>query len=187
MKCEQIQNRLIDYLDGDLLPADRILVELHLDGCGDCREKLSEQRAVDTLCRENIASPCVRNGWVDLAARLPEQDAGYSGDIANTRDWLEQFRRLAVAAIYLFVFGLIGGFIGNRAYEFARTFPSITDPVGQPADFRQPVLRWRAQIEDPFGDRHAAVVREPTDKPERNGDNPDSEAYLMQKGPSRWA
>jgi hypothetical protein len=45
MRCDEIRNRLSEYLDGELPPGERRGVEQHLSGCEGCRKELSELEA----------------------------------------------------------------------------------------------------------------------------------------------
>src|SRR6185369_184889 len=46
MTCEQIRDRLDEYVDGDLAGAEFQEVELHLGGCPECRQEEREIRAL---------------------------------------------------------------------------------------------------------------------------------------------
>jgi anti-sigma factor RsiW len=46
--CE-FESRLSAYYDGELSPAERLSVESHLNGCGDCREALASMRETSAL------------------------------------------------------------------------------------------------------------------------------------------
>jgi len=47
MRCEEIQTRLQEYLDGALSPGQAQAVEVHLARCAACREELTLLRQVD--------------------------------------------------------------------------------------------------------------------------------------------
>ena len=50
MRCEETQDRLSAYLEGELEPAARRIIEVHLEECVRCREELALlQRTVSTL------------------------------------------------------------------------------------------------------------------------------------------
>ena len=71
MTCEQALSRLDDYVDGELDEAAFQEIELHLDGCAECREA---ERAVRALMAEAAALPReilpARDLWPELAERL---------------------------------------------------------------------------------------------------------------------
>ncbi|MGM0453827.1 MAG: anti-sigma factor family protein, partial [Thermodesulfobacteriota bacterium] len=39
MKCQDVENQLLDYLDGGLDSRSRQAMEKHLDTCAQCRQK----------------------------------------------------------------------------------------------------------------------------------------------------
>jgi hypothetical protein len=71
MTCEEIRDRLDEYVDGDLAEAEFQEIELHLDGCARCRD---EERRLRALIAQAAALPeeiqPAADLWPDLAARL---------------------------------------------------------------------------------------------------------------------
>jgi hypothetical protein len=71
MTCERVNERLDDYLDGELGEAEFQEVELHLAGCAACREEERGLRAVIALA---AAAPPrqepPRDLWPDIAAEI---------------------------------------------------------------------------------------------------------------------
>jgi anti-sigma factor RsiW len=55
--CRELVGHLSAYLDGELEPRLLSQVELHLDGCSDCRACASEIRATIRLIRERAYLP----------------------------------------------------------------------------------------------------------------------------------
>lgn len=45
MKCTDLEALLCDYVDGTLSAGERATVELHLEGCAECRELMEDSRA----------------------------------------------------------------------------------------------------------------------------------------------
>ena len=71
MTCEQIRDRLDEYVDGDLAEAEFQEVELHLGGCPECRQEERELRAL--IARAAALSEEMwpaQDLWPDIAARL---------------------------------------------------------------------------------------------------------------------
>jgi len=46
MKCERVEELLIDYLEGEIEPAENRLVENHLQKCHSCSAKFSEFKEI---------------------------------------------------------------------------------------------------------------------------------------------
>jgi len=74
MNCNEIETRLNDYLDGTLPDAEKKLVEIHLEGCLNCREELLRLR---NLMAETAALPKEirpeRDLWPEIAGRMASQ------------------------------------------------------------------------------------------------------------------
>lgn len=54
MKCERVEELLIDYLSGEIDPAENRLVENHLQKCHGCSTKLSEFREIQSAFQSEI-------------------------------------------------------------------------------------------------------------------------------------
>jgi len=95
MKCKQVREQLLAYLDGEVTDRQRSEIEVHLDGCPTCSAELEELHALradlSTLVKaagEEIDFPPASE--VRVAAHLSARvDRARSGDLLNTlRDWL---------------------------------------------------------------------------------------------------
>jgi len=64
------QDRLSEYLDGELDEAERSALEAHLEVCGECRETLQELRAVVALARSLEDRPPAVDLWPGIAERI---------------------------------------------------------------------------------------------------------------------
>ena len=54
MKCERVEELLIDYLEGEIEPSENKLVESHLQSCHDCSKKFSEFREIRSAFQSEI-------------------------------------------------------------------------------------------------------------------------------------
>ncbi len=68
--------RISAYMEGDLDPADAAEVEAHLEGCGRCREVLSELRDVVERARRLPDAPPERDLWPGLRKAITGGEAG---------------------------------------------------------------------------------------------------------------
>ena len=50
LRCREVLERLSDYLDGDLAPAEVTRVQEHVRGCDWCERQPSEQRVAHGRC-----------------------------------------------------------------------------------------------------------------------------------------
>jgi anti-sigma factor RsiW len=70
MMTDTIADRLSDYLDGELSPAERASVDAHLMQCAACRATLDELRQVIARAGTLPDSAPDRDLWPDVAARI---------------------------------------------------------------------------------------------------------------------
>lgn len=77
MSCEEIQERLDEYVDGGLAEAEFQAMELHLAGCEVCRSEERLLRAVlahaEALPEEKMPE---RDLWAGIASRIREEKGG---------------------------------------------------------------------------------------------------------------
>jgi anti-sigma factor RsiW len=126
MSCSRIEGKILAYVDGRLKESERLDVEKHLAGCGVCKLRVSEFRAVNSLLDElpqiepseafdlrvhaRVAAEPVKRSWWSWAAFSP---------------------RVAFAAVMLL---LATVWIGTRPFEP----PAIAEqdlPVVENADY----------------------------------------------------
>ena len=67
---DQWMNRLSEYLDGDLTPAERAALEAHLAACGTCRGTLDELRRVVARARALDDRPPAADLWPGIAEHI---------------------------------------------------------------------------------------------------------------------
>lgn len=73
LSCSQVLERLSDYLDGDLAPAERAQVETHLRGCEGCARFDGQfQATVRALRAELTRSPGLPPGLRERLRRAIE-------------------------------------------------------------------------------------------------------------------
>jgi len=63
-------NRLSEYLDGDLPASERPALEVHLQGCGDCRATLQQLRRVVARAQGLDDSPPAADLWPAIAQHM---------------------------------------------------------------------------------------------------------------------
>jgi anti-sigma factor RsiW len=87
MSCSRMEAKILAYVDGRLKESERLDVEKHLAGCGACKLRVSEFRAVNSLLDElpqiepseafdlrvhaRVAAEPVRRSWWSWAALSP--------------------------------------------------------------------------------------------------------------------
>jgi anti-sigma factor RsiW len=70
MLCEEIENRILDYQEGQLSPAQREEVEAHLDGCAHCRTFARQLQHLDAVLLASVKVPALS---ADFDRRLRER------------------------------------------------------------------------------------------------------------------
>jgi anti-sigma factor RsiW len=102
MKCREVRSALVAYLDSEVMPSERTLIEAHLAGCGSCERELSalsssRRRVTGSLKTMAAQAAPSRQAWSHLQARLTEEvrtppHRGLRIE-ADVRDWLCIHRR----------------------------------------------------------------------------------------------
>ena len=115
MQCEQIEQRLGAFLDGELPPAELESVRTHLLTCGRCQQALRELQSVGAFLA----------GYED-EAMPPSLESSLASIGAGPRGWLRWARNISLAAsvaaaFYMGVF-LSGEFVGNTGSDTTYSF-----------------------------------------------------------------
>ncbi len=121
--CRQTKTRLGRYHDGELPPAERLLVESHLQGCSLCSKELEEIRQFSTAFQGALVTPTVP---VALAHRImaqvhaQEKTTFSAWDLFRFwRDWPFSIRFAAVAVSVAACY--IGLVIGRASLPSSRS------------------------------------------------------------------
>src|SRR5687767_15543313 len=69
-------DRLSEYLDGELEPRERAAIETHLAGCVECRTDLADLRAVVARAQSLTDTAPIANLWPGVEARIDAPAAG---------------------------------------------------------------------------------------------------------------
>jgi anti-sigma factor RsiW len=102
---DQWVEQLSDYLDGELSDGERIALEAHLQGCGECSAVLAELRQVVARARM-LDNEAPRDLWPGIAQRIGATPGGTrTVDLASRRPaarrWSFSLAQLAAAGIAL--------------------------------------------------------------------------------------
>jgi hypothetical protein len=79
MNCEQVQSSFVAYLDGEVTPSERILIQAHLSGCTVCQQGLTllstaRSRVRSMLQRRAAHAIPSREAWSRLETKLTEAE-----------------------------------------------------------------------------------------------------------------
>src|SRR6266508_2633821 len=80
--CGQVQSLLVAYLDGEVTPSERALIQAHLSGCTACQQEIAllstaRSRVRSVLQRRAVHAAPSREAWNRLEARLPKVQVSF--------------------------------------------------------------------------------------------------------------
>ena len=130
---DQWIDRLSEYLDGDLPPAERTALEAHLAGCPTCRTTMDELRHVVTRAHALVDQPVGTDLWGGVAARIgasgtPVVDLGARRVRRRVTLSLPQ---LAAAAILLLTVGAGASTLAFRTAAAPSTAVAAAPPAAR--------------------------------------------------------
>lgn len=73
MKCKDVNELLVPYLDGELSKEEREVVELHLSTCPGCREELEALATIKTGTRQALKVMAAKVSLPDQSWEVIEQ------------------------------------------------------------------------------------------------------------------
>lgn len=111
MRCDQVQRLLIDYIEGELSPADMAAVREHIEECRDCAaEAAAFESTRDLLRNDGYVEPSPFY-WTRFHARLRERMGRGSAWAGVDDRWGVLVPRLAPVAVAVLCFA-VGMWIG---------------------------------------------------------------------------
>lgn len=150
-------DRLSEYLDGGLAPAEREALAGHLEACAACRATLAELGEVAARARTLPDRPPARDLWAGIAARIGA--AGPVRDIRTARArrrWSFTAPQLAAAAGLLVLVSAGGAWLALR-----RGAPAPAAGVAAVAAAPVRAARWTERtvptVDDAVGELRAAL------------------------------
>jgi len=80
MNCDHVQSLLVAYLDGEVTPSERTLIQAHLSYCTVCQQELTllstaRGRVRSMLQRRAVHAVPSSEAWNRLEAKLPKVQA----------------------------------------------------------------------------------------------------------------
>jgi hypothetical protein len=78
MKCREVKEALVAYLDGEVMPSERTLIEAHLAGCESCERELSALASSRSQVAGSLKTMAGQAGpspqaWTQLQASLAKE------------------------------------------------------------------------------------------------------------------
>ena len=128
---DEWNDRLSEYVDGELEPSERLDLETHLSGCAECRTDLASLRAVVTRAGSLPDTPPASDLWPGVAARIDPRPARRT--TLATRRFAFTLPQLVAASLALIVAS--GGMVWlARMGGTVTDFPPVLGEV-RPANF----------------------------------------------------
>jgi hypothetical protein len=135
-------DRLSEYLDDDLEPADRVALEQHLASCAACAEMLAELREVVARAAALPARPPAADLWEGIEPRLASRVAVTPFPVRAERRVSFTLPQLVAAGLALMVVSGGGMWVlqrGGRATDLPPvSATSSTDPAAIPVAIADP-------------------------------------------------
>jgi len=116
------------YLDGELEAADRLRVEAHLAGCGDCRQVLDDLRQMVRRAGTLDDRPPERDLWPGIEASIASSSTADVVPLASRR------RRIAFSVPQLAAAALALMALSTGIAAMAMRGTTITPAIGGPAE-----------------------------------------------------
>jgi anti-sigma factor RsiW len=134
-------DRLSDYIDGELTPADRAALETHLAGCGDCANALAELRAVTARAAALPPRPPHADLWPGIESRIDVPPAIVAFRPRAVRRLSFTVPQFVAASLALALVSGGGVWIlnhGGRATSAPPVAAAVASPGVLPASFADP-------------------------------------------------
>ena len=107
MKCEHVQQKILDYSEKLLNERDQAQIEEHLHRCATCTQELREiEQTLDLLQAVPFPEPPA-SFWTDFTSRVMRKIT--TRDVPAPTRRLFPFPRWTMAVAFLALFGIIGG------------------------------------------------------------------------------
>lgn len=106
MNCADIQNRLSDYHDAQLVDAECEEVESHLQTCHECSEVLSQYRAISSLSEQATTPAASQHIWATIDEQLSSSPSPSTVRREEAKSSRYSWRAFAIIATVLLALGL---------------------------------------------------------------------------------
>ena len=155
MTTDAFADRLSEYLDDELSPAERAAVDAHLAACAECRSTVAALRTIVADGRHLADVPPVNDLWSGITARIAAhgQRAGHVSAFRRAISARLSFTlpQLAAAALALMV--LSGTLVwmaksGDPRADFDPISAETASPAALPRQSTPPDVEYQATIAD---------------------------------------
>lgn len=134
---EKWTDRLSDYLDDELTPAERSAVDAHLRDCAECRAVLADLNRVVARARALEPRPPQADLWPGVAAAMGTGLRGNKPEpVSPNRGWRVSFtmpQALAASLVIALLSGAVAWQVAGRSAKSSRAIatPGATAAIGR--------------------------------------------------------
>lgn len=131
MTCEQVRQRLFDYLDGIGEAGERTAIAAHLDACPACTAELRATDGMEKRMRQALAGDRAPDGlWDRVMASIDADDA------VRPRGWRTGWPAMAVAATVAALLIAVVGLISLPGQQTVQPTALVVEPVNDFITYR---------------------------------------------------
>ena len=161
MTCEQFENRLADYLEGDVTDAERIALDAHVDSCEQCGALVRDLRSITAAAAALPPIQPPAHVWEGIRARIGADVVSID---SRRRRWMPILRGLAAAVLLVVASSSVTYMMTRQdGATGGAAIASNEAPIAEPADERLPEdidpaeSETGSDVEAPSGRRDIAV------------------------------
>ncbi len=190
--CEEIKERLCEFLDGELPQADRAVVESHLQSCSACRKELSVLREAASAVRTMDRHPAPASILAGVRAGLRQPRAPAARPEVVRPEASFWFRRaLSVAAVLIVAVLIYLAYTPQEReqHALAPARPAVTGgaKTAEPADAKRvaPVITSEAAPAPTASKANVSAPVEDRFDPPKSLAKAESDKFLLNKAKTR--
>lgn len=128
MKCKNIQDQLINYIEGNLSEEEFSAINSHLKTCKECSFELEKTKQfLDTLSKTNLEkpSPKLKENFESFLFDEIQKEENKIVPIAHKTDW-NLYLRVAASILLLISAFLLGKYQSNTSSKTENSFSDIS-------------------------------------------------------------
>jgi hypothetical protein len=113
INCTEIENKVVDYIDGSLSEKESALIKKHIAGCNTCKEVYEETNSLmNSFVNEPIAKPSekLKTSFEQMLAKEKKAQSKVIPLHSNKKNSFKGMLQIAASVAILFTGYLIGGY-----------------------------------------------------------------------------
>lgn len=162
MMTDTWTDRLSEYLDGELAPAEQEALEAHLLECADCGRTLEELRLVVARAAQVIDRPPANDLWAGIAARLHEDAVATTHSKRRISFSVPQLAAASIA-LMLMSAGTMYMMVNRAQPESVQQVAqqtATTSPEGRAAITTDQAVQTPVSVKSPAAENYSVAINE---------------------------